>query len=106
MLVTIYKDEGMIGELAPDAAAGISMYDYDRSRVFEAMHLNEGCPIYMEKLTDATPFASIFAKKWRWRRGCRVPVAAVRTLRARSGLGSDRALAVAKAELEVRSSCA
>lgn len=51
MHVTIYKDEGLAGELPPDAAGGISMYDYDLSRVFEAMHLNEGCPIHMEKRT-------------------------------------------------------
>lgn len=64
MQVAIYKEEGLNGELAPDAAGGISMYDYDLSRVFEAMHLGEGCPIYMEKLNhDGWHAVRIYIRK-------------------------------------------
>lgn len=48
MHVTIYKEPGLSG--APiSAAPGMSMYDYDLSRVLEIMQLPDGAPIYMER---------------------------------------------------------
>lgn len=66
--ITIFKDARHMGELQRDLAAfrfdgetlvnytaeddetiGISMYDYDLSRVFQILDLQDGQPVYMEK---------------------------------------------------------
>jgi SAM-dependent methyltransferase len=67
--LTMYKESTHLDELARDIRllnydgecvinytdyesneqGGMSMYDYDLSRVFSAIPMNNGCPVYMEK---------------------------------------------------------
>ena len=69
MHLTIYKEAGSTAELQrdlklfsydgervlnysidQDESVGMSMYDYDLSRVYACLQLKEGTPVYMEKL--------------------------------------------------------